>query len=231
MTRRVRHKLCISSITGKMKMQELLDGPSQQLYENFRMGKYAFKLLCDHFRAQNYLSSSKHIDLEEKMMIFLNIISHSHSNRYIKWVWQHSAQTISKIFHEVLVGMLKFSQEMIVPPVWDAPVGVIRNHRRLREGPFKGAVGALDGTLINAQIPPDQATPFRGRGGKECWQNVMAICDFDMKFIYVVAGWEGTAHDMRVLTTSVRNPAFRFPIPPPGIIHTRNLYLHIVIYL
>ncbi|PIA40946.1 hypothetical protein AQUCO_02300013v1 [Aquilegia coerulea] len=117
------------------------------------MGKCAFKLLCDHFQAQNYLSSNKHIDLQEKMMIFLNIISHSHSNRYIKF------------FYELLVGMFKFLQEMIVSPVWDALVGVIRNHRRFREGPFKGTVGALDGTLINAQIPPDQAIPFR----EECF--------------------------------------------------------------
>jgi hypothetical protein len=177
------------------------------------------------------VSGSKHVDLEEKMMIFLNIVSHNSSNRYMKWVWQHSTQTISKIFHEVLVAMLKFSQEMIVPPRWDAPVGEIRNHRRLREGPFKGVVGALDDTLIHAQIPPDKATPFRGRGGKDCWQNVLAICDFDMKFIYVVAGWEGTAHDMRVLTTSVRNPTFKFPIPPPGTFHSKGLNLHFYIYL
>jgi hypothetical protein len=29
-------------------------------------------------------------------------------------------------------------------------------------------------------------------------QNVLAICDVDMRFIFVVAGWPGLVHDMRV---------------------------------
>ncbi|KAF5201553.1 Poly(A) RNA polymerase GLD2-A [Thalictrum thalictroides] len=41
---------------------------------------------------------------------------------------------------------------MIVPPKWDAPAGEIRSQRRLRKGPFKGDVGALDGTLINTFV-------------------------------------------------------------------------------
>ncbi|KAI3996545.1 hypothetical protein MKX01_009377, partial [Papaver californicum] len=111
--------------------------------------------------------------------------------------------------------MLKFSKEMIVPPAFDKPMPPIRTHQCLREGPFKGAIGALDGTLIHAIVPPEKRISYRGRGGKECFQNVMAICDFDMKFLYVVAGWEGVAHDSRVLCESIRNPAFKFPLPPP----------------
>jgi hypothetical protein len=30
-------------------------------------------------------------------------------------------------------------------------------------------------------------------------QNVMAAVDFDLRFTYVLAGWEGTAHDAVVL--------------------------------
>ena len=30
-------------------------------------------------------------------------------------------------------------------------------------------------------------------------QNVMAAVDFDLRFTYVLAGWEGTAHDALVL--------------------------------
>ena len=38
---------------------------------------------------------------------------------------------------------------------------------------------------------------FRGRY-KHCTQNVLAAVDFDQKFTYVLAGWEGTAHDALV---------------------------------
>lgn len=39
---------------------------------------------------------------------------------------------------------------------------------------------------------------FRGRKSYAT-QNVMAAVDFDLRFTYVLAGWEGTAHDANVL--------------------------------
>ena len=30
-------------------------------------------------------------------------------------------------------------------------------------------------------------------------QNVLGVCNFDMHFIIALAGWEGSAHDARVL--------------------------------
>ena len=39
---------------------------------------------------------------------------------------------------------------------------------------------------------------FRGRKA-HCTQNVMVAVDFDLWFTYVLAGWEGTAHDALVL--------------------------------
>ena len=69
-------------------------------------------------------------------------------------------------------------------------------------------------------IPSDKQVPYRGRGrgrGRgECYQNVLAICDFNMTFTFVWAGWEGVAHDSRVLSETMSNPENNFPIPPPG---------------
>jgi hypothetical protein len=39
---------------------------------------------------------------------------------------------------------------------------------------------------------------FRGRKSYAS-QNVMAVVDFDLWFIYVLAGWEGSTHDALVL--------------------------------
>ena len=50
---------------------------------------------------------------------------------------------------------------------------------------------------------------------------MLAVISFDLKFTYVLAGWEGSAHDSRVL-----NDAFARPggfLIPDGII--RLLYL------
>ena len=52
---------------------------------------------------------------------------------------------------------------------------------------------------------------FRGRY-KHCTQNVLATVDFDQKFTYVLAGWEGTAHDALVLRDALtREGGLRVP--------------------
>ena len=77
-------------------------------------------------------------------------------------------------------------------------------------------MGALNGTLISAVVPRDQQVPYRGRGRGQCYQNVLVICDFDMVFTFVWAGWEGVAHDSRVLRETRSDPSNKFPILPPG---------------
>ena len=46
-------------------------------------------------------------------------------------------------------------------------------------------------------------------------QNVLAVCDYDMHFIYVYAGWEGSTHDARVLASALAYPS-DFLLPPLG---------------
>lgn len=48
----------------------------------------------------------------------------------------------------------------------------------------------------------DEQGPFRNKNGVFS-QNVLAACSFDMKFNYVLAGWEGSAPDMRVLSAAL----------------------------
>ena len=43
---------------------------------------------------------------------------------------------------------------------------------------------------------------FRDRHGNIA-QNVLAACNFDLEFIYVLAGWEGSAHDFKLLNDAL----------------------------
>jgi hypothetical protein len=53
--------------------------------------------------------------------------------------------------------------------------------------------------------------PFRGRR-KDPTQNVMVAVDFDLKFTYVLAGWEGSTHDALILADAIeRNDGFVVP--------------------
>ena len=64
----------------------------------------------------------------------------------------------------------------------------------------------------------DVAAAYHNRKGFTS-QNVMAVVDFEMKFTYLVAGWEGSCHDARVLNVATSNPAFMFPHAPEGMLH------------
>ena len=80
---------------------------------------------------------------------------------------------------------------------------------------FKGCVGAIDGTLIIAMVPIENQVAYRGRKG-ECMQNVLPACSFDLLFTFVLAGWEGTAHESRILLDTIYRPELKFPNVPPS---------------
>ena len=53
-------------------------------------------------------------------------------------------------------------------------------------------------------------------------QNVLVVISFDLKFTYVLAGWEGSAHGSRVLNDVFARPG-GFSIPE-GIIRLLHLF-------
>ncbi|XP_041024060.1 uncharacterized protein LOC121264822 [Juglans microcarpa x Juglans regia] len=73
----------------------------------------------------------------------------------------------------------------------------------------------MDGTMMPAIIPIELREAYRNRLGRVA-QNVLAIVDFDMKFIFVYTGWEGSTHDARVFHHAASDPEAHFPWPPEG---------------
>jgi hypothetical protein len=51
---------------------------------------------------------------------------------------------------------------------------------------------------VRASVAKDIERAFRGRKSYAT-QNVMAAVDFDLRFTYILAGWEGTTHDTLVI--------------------------------
>ena len=67
----------------------------------------------------------------------------------------------------------------------------------------------------------------RFRGHKDgTTQNVLVAISFDLKFTYVLVGWEGSAHDSRVLNDAFARPG-GFSIPE-GIIGLLYLFYLLV---
>ena len=64
-------------------------------------------------------------------------------------------------------------------------------------------MGAIDGTHILARVPAISRAAFLGRKHTTT-QNVLAAVDFDLRFTYVLAGWEGSAHDALILADALQ---------------------------
>lgn len=134
----------------------------------------------------------------------------------MKNVFHHLTETISRMSSEVLASVTRMAAVIIKPK--DPQFTTV--HPRLQEPRFwphfKDCIGAIDGSHIPVTVPLSETPKYVGRHGYAS-QNIMAVCDFDLRFIFVVTGWPGSAHDTRILNDTLLTYAQRFPKPPPGM--------------
>ncbi|WCJ43790.1 hypothetical protein M5689_024505 [Euphorbia peplus] len=63
---------------------------------------------------------------------------------------------------------------------------------------FKDCIEAIDGTHIPTMVQGRDISSYRNRHGIQS-QNVLAACNFDLQFMYMLSGWEGSTHDSKLL--------------------------------
>ena len=68
---------------------------------------------------------------------------------------------------------------------------------------------ALDGTHIPARVPEEQCAAYQNQKG-QLSQNVLAACNTDMKFTYILSGWEVSTANGRVFEDA-HSPDFTIP--------------------
>lgn len=73
----------------------------------------------------------------------------------------------------------------------------------------------IDGTHIPVSAPKGEQVAFTNRYGQQN-QNVLGVCDHDMRFVYVYVEWEGSAYDAWVLDGVLTGPN-HFPMPLLGL--------------
>jgi len=68
---------------------------------------------------------------------------------------------------------------------------------------FANYIGALNGTYLPISIKGGytKQAPWRGRKGG-LTQNILIAINFQMNFMYVLARWEGTAHNSKVINSA-----------------------------
>ncbi|KAL3516593.1 hypothetical protein ACH5RR_023495 [Cinchona calisaya] len=92
----------------------------------------------------------------------------------------------------------------------------------------KDCVGAIDGTHVRVKVSSGEAARYRGRK-EHPTQIVLAACSFDLKFTYVLPGWEGTASDSRIIKNALNRedkliiPNGKYYLVDAGFILKRGL--------
>ncbi|XP_040381130.1 uncharacterized protein LOC107304789 [Oryza brachyantha] len=179
-----------------------------------RLRRAPFFRFCKLFRDGGLLVDTIHMSVEEQVAMFLHTIGHNVRNRVVATDFYRSGETVSRYFNLVLRAIGEMRKELIRPPSITTPSKILGNPRwdpYLRYDPHLDCVGAIDGTHVRVSVSKDMEPSFRGRKD-HATQNVMAAVDFDLKFTYVLAGWEGTAHDAVVLRDAIeRTDGLRVP--------------------
>ncbi|KAA0032858.1 retrotransposon protein [Cucumis melo var. makuwa] len=129
--------------------------------------------------------------------MFLHVLAHDVKNRVIQPEFVRSGETVSRHFNIVLLPVLRLYEELIKRPV---PVTSNCNDQRWKC--FENCLGALDRTYIKVNVPAGDRPTFRTRKG-EIATNVLGVCDTKGDFVYVLAGWEGSAADSRILRDAI----------------------------
>lgn len=106
-------------------------------------------------------------------------------------IW--ALETISRHFNEILRAILSLSHEFMKLP---SPSAEQPEDTRWKW--FPDGLGALDGTHVDVRVSAVKQGRYRNRK-QDVTTNVLGVCDRNMKFLYVLAGWEGSASDSRVL--------------------------------
>jgi hypothetical protein len=151
----------------------------------------------------------------ETLAIFLWMCGGQQSMRQADNRFGRSLETISRKFDKVLECVMGLAADIIRPK--DPEFRTV--HQKLRAARFApyfdNCIGAIDGTHVPVIVPTEKVVQYTGRKTYTT-QNVLAVCDFDMRFTFVNAGWPGSVHDMRVFKSALDKFKQKFPFPPEG---------------
>ncbi|KAL0004144.1 hypothetical protein SO802_011705 [Lithocarpus litseifolius] len=209
--RRVSH-IPTQSTTERQKVRDELMSRlrnSKKCYDVICMGPQAFQGLCDILRRDGDLQDTQRATVEEQVGKFLHMLAHNQMTRTMSFFCR-SGKTISRHFHNVLRSIIMLEDQFLQQPdVTQVPLEILQSNRF--NPYFKDCIGVLDGTHVHVKVSNEDAPRYRGRKGYTT-QNVLAACSFDLKFTYVLPGWEGTASDSKIIKSALtRNNNLKIP--------------------
>ncbi|KAL2497381.1 putative harbinger transposase-derived nuclease [Abeliophyllum distichum] len=200
---------------GHVFMISALEEDPNIAFCEFRMYPPMFVHFTHMLRDDYDLQSRPDVDIYEQVGMFLFILAHDKGYRQVRTVFDHSLQTIHHYFGVVLRAVVKLGAKIIKPKTNYNESPPDHRPSSTRHLYFQDCIGAIDGTHVKAVLSASERLHFIGRKGYPS-QNVLAACDFNMCFTFVLPGTTGNVHDSRILARAIHSTDINFPQPANG---------------
>ncbi|XP_057785215.1 uncharacterized protein LOC131002766 isoform X1 [Salvia miltiorrhiza] len=184
-------------------IMDMMDGDPSQFRQLYRMYPDVFIKLCQIIREKAHVDDTRYTTVEEMLATFLIIVGHNDRYCNVRERFGRSHFATSQNFNKILRALNTIAPDMMFKPTGAIPAKIRESTRFYPY--FKDCIGAIDGTHIPATIIGKDVSCYRNRHGVNS-QNVLAACNFDLQFIYVLSGWEGSAHDSKILSDAYSRP-------------------------
>lgn len=155
------------------------------------MTKVSFQILCQLIieRKLITLRRSRKINIEFIVFIGMQWLVKGMSVRTQSVNWKLSYQAIHRCRHLFTNAIISIYNELIN---WDVPDSKLHGKININniDHYFSNAIANMDGIHIELIVPSEYANAFRDRKGNTS-TNVLAICNYNLLFTYVLVGMEG----------------------------------------
>ncbi|XP_040996112.1 uncharacterized protein LOC121242291 [Juglans microcarpa x Juglans regia] len=169
------------------------------------MEVYAFWALSDRLHRDVALcDSSREVTVEEALGMFCYTIGHGAVQQNGANLFQHSVETVNQHVYNVMRALCGLSRHVIKPSQTTGVMPYIEGN--LRHYPwFKICHGAMEGIMIDRAVPASVANAYINRYHRVA-QNVLCVCDFDMKVTFVYASNPNDYLDMNADENTSEEP-------------------------
>ncbi|WZZ61060.1 hypothetical protein YC2023_061167 [Brassica napus] len=145
--------LCSDADCGRKFLHDMINGHPTQCHNMLRMWPEILTKLCSDLQDMYGLRDTYNMCAKENVAIFLHMCGHNITQQTAMHTFGHSAETISRKFHEVLVALVSMATDMFAPDL----ASLMQVHPKLQSNKhywpyFKGFIGAIDGTHIPVMV-------------------------------------------------------------------------------
>ena len=117
-----------SSLTGQMRVHEILNGHPRIIQGLISMESGTFRAISNHVISRGLLSPTNNMTVDEQLFIFLYICAQGATIQQASYLFQHSKETTSRWFYAVLLAICSLKDEFIRPPDYTSVQPLIQEH-------------------------------------------------------------------------------------------------------